>query len=107
MVRKFMAFVISALGTVLPCLFAGAIVGFFLPTIFWACLGYIAAFTFFFVIFDRVPVRLYYGSLNSMRILPLLKYGFTSTDRWPIFTISDMLGFGWLYRRYYRYKRWS
>ena len=103
--QKFKAFVLSAFWTVLPCFLAGGAIGIFLPTIFWVCVGYISAFTLFFMIFDRVPARLYYGSLNSMNILPLLKYGFTSTDRWPILTTSDILGFGWLYRRYYRYKR--
>jgi len=105
MVRKFEAIVISAVGTVLPCFFAGGIIGIFLPNIFWGCVAYISAFALFFMIFDRVPVRLYHGSLNNMKILPLMKYAFTSTDRWPILTISDILGFGWLYRRYYRYKR--
>jgi len=105
MVRFFRAIVISAVGTVLPCLLTGGIVGVFLPKIFGVCVAYISVFALFFMIFDRVPVRLYHGSLNNMRILPLMKYGLTSTDRWPILTISDILGFGWLYRRYYRYKR--
>ena len=103
--KKFKAFTISAFWTVLPCILAGGIVGIFMPAIIWVCVGYISMFTLFFVIFDRVPVRLYCGSLNNMKILPLLKYGFTSTDHWPIFTISDILGFAWLYRRYYRFKR--
>lgn len=103
--QKFRAFVISTVGTVTPCLLAGGLIGIFLPNIFWGCVAYISAFALFFMIFDRVPVRLYHGSLNNMRILPLMKYGFTSTDRWPILTISDILGVGWLYRRYYSYKR--
>lgn len=105
MARKFKAIVISFVGTVFPCLFAGGIVGVFLPNVFWGCVAYISAFTLFFIIFDRVPVRLYHGFINGMRFVSLLKYGFTSTDHWPILTTSDILGFGWLYRRYYRFKR--
>lgn len=105
MKRKIAAIFIAVAGTVLPCLLAGAMVGLFIPSIFWGCVAYISAFALFFMMFDRVPVRLYHGTLNHMRISQLIQYGFTSTDRWPILTISDILGFGWMYRRYYRYKR--
>lgn len=105
MARKFEAIIIALLGTTLPCLLAGVIAGSLLPQIFWGCVAYISAFALFFVAFDRVPARFYHGSLNNMEILQLIKYGFTSTDRWPLFTISDLLGLHWLYRRYYRYKR--
>ena len=103
--RKFEAIVIATLGTILPCLLAGATIGLLVPHIFWGCVAYLSVFALFFVVFDRVPVRFYHGFLNNMGILPLLKYAYTSTDRWPTFTVSDLLGFGWLYRRYYRYKR--
>lgn len=105
MTRKIYAFIVSVLFTVLPCFLAGSLVGFFFPMIFWGCVGYIFAFTLFFMIFDRVPVRLYKGSLKDMRILPLLIYGFTSTDHWPNVTTWNLLGPAWLYRRYYRFKR--
>lgn len=105
MTRRMYAFMISVFLTVLPCLLAGGIVGVFLPKVFWGCVGYVSSFTLFFMIFDRVPVRLYSASLKGQRLLPLLKYGFTSTDKWPVLTTSDLLGPGWLYRRYYRFKR--
>lgn len=103
--RKFEAIVVATLGTILPCLLAGATIGLLVPHIYWGCVAYLSAFALFFVVFDRVPVRFFHGFLNNMGILPLMKYAYTSTDRWPAFTISDLLGFGWLYRRYYRYKR--
>lgn len=105
MTRKIYAIITSFFWTVLPCLLAGSLVGVFLPNIFWGCVGFIFVFTIFFMIFDRVPVRVYAGSLEGLSILPLLKYGFTSTDRWPTLTAADLLGPGWLYRRYYRSKR--
>lgn len=105
MPRKIYAFITSAFWTILPCFLAGSVVGLFFPKIFWACVGYIVAFSAFFMLFDRVPVRLYAGSLKRLKLLPLLKYGYTSTDNWPSLTMSDLLGPGWLYRRYYRFKR--
>lgn len=103
--RKLEAIVVAMLGSILPCLLAGATTGLLVPHIFLGCAAYVSAFALFFVVFDRVPVRFYHGFLKNMGMLPLMKYAYTSTNRWPTFTISDLLGFGWLYRRYYRYKR--
>lgn len=84
--RKIRAFVISAIGTVFPCFIAGTIVGLFFISSFWYWLVGIAVLAFFYVCLDRVPIRLFAGTMRGLSLWPLLKYGFASTDKRPMVT---------------------
>jgi hypothetical protein len=79
--RKIRAFVISAIGTVFPCFIAGAIVGIFFRSSFWYWTLGIAVLALFYVCLDRIPVRLFAGSMQGLSLWSLLKYGFASTDK--------------------------
>jgi hypothetical protein len=102
--RKFRAFVIAALGTVLPCLFAGAIVGLFFLTSFWYWTLGIAPLAFFYVCLDRIPVRLFAGTIQGLSVWPLLKYGYASTDKRPVYC-ACCLNEEWRLIRYQQYYR--
>jgi len=104
MVRKFMAFVISALGTVLPCLFAGAIVGLFFLTSFWYWTLGIAAISFPWLLLNRVHVRLYHGSINGKSFTENLKYGYSNTDFYPRHSLFGGAWWSWywgFFRRHF------
>ncbi|MDA8430584.1 MAG: hypothetical protein M0T70_15125 [Geobacteraceae bacterium] len=106
MARKIEAIVISAVGTVIPCLFAGAIVGLFFISSFWYWMLGIAFLAFFYVCLDRVPVRLFAGTTKGLSVWQLLKYGYTSTDKRPVYC-GCCLNDEWRlirYRRYYRHR---
>lgn len=79
--QKFRAFVISAAGTILPCLFAGAIVGLFFRASFWYWTTGIAVLSLFYVCLDRIPVRLFVGAMRGLPLWSLMKYGYASTDK--------------------------
>lgn len=81
MTRKFEAIVIAAVGTVLPCLIAGALVGCFFTSSFWYWTAGIAVLALFYVCLDRIPVRLFVGAMRGLSLWPLLKYGYASTDK--------------------------
>ncbi|MDD2854666.1 MAG: hypothetical protein HGB32_01165 [Geobacteraceae bacterium] len=82
--QKFRAFIISASGTALPCLIAGAIVGIFFRSSFWYWTLGIAVLALFYVCLDRIPVRLFAGSMRGLSLWSLLKYGFASTEKRPV-----------------------
>ena len=87
--RKFAAVVISAAGTVLPCLIAGALVGCFFTPSFWYWTFGIATLALVYVILDRVPLRLYIGALNGFSLWPLLKYGYAAPELRPTMSAAE------------------
>lgn len=89
MARKFHAIVISAAGTVLPCLLAGALVGCFFTSSFWYWTLGIAALALIYIILDRVPLRLYIGALNGFSLWPLLKYGYAAPELRPTMSAAE------------------
>ncbi len=104
--RKVEAFVIAALGTILPCLLAGALVGVFFISSFWYWVCGISGLAFFYACLDRIPVRLFTGVLQDLKIRDLLKYGYASTDKRPVYC-GCCLNDEWRlirYRRYYRHR---
>ncbi len=104
--RKVEAIVIATLGSILPCLLAGAIVGGFFTSSFWYWVCGISGLAFFYVCLDRIPVRLFAGALQNLKIWELLKYGYASTDKRPVYC-GCCLNDEWRlirYRRYYRHR---
>lgn len=87
--RKFQAIVISAVGTVLPGLLAGALVGCFFTSSFWYWTLGIAALALVYIILDRVPLRLYIGALNGFSLWPLLKYGYAAPELRPTMSAAE------------------
>ena len=81
METKFRAFVIAAVGTIIPCLLAGSIVGLFFVTAFWYWTLGIAVLAFFYASLDRIPTRLFVGVMRGLPLGGLLKYGYASTDK--------------------------
>ena len=81
---KMRAIIISAVGTVIPCIIAGAIVGIFFRSSFWYWTLGIAVLALFYVCLDRIPVRLFAGSMRGLSFWSLLKYGFASTEKRPV-----------------------
>lgn len=87
--RKFEAIVIATLGTILPCLLAGALVGCFFPSSFWFWTPGIAALALLYIILDRVPLRLYIGASKGFSLLPLLKYGYAAPELRPTMSAAE------------------
>lgn len=87
---KLRAFVVSVVVTVFPCLLAGTIVGVFFRSSFWYWMLGIAALALFYVTLDRIPVRLFAGSLQGLSLWSLLKYGFASTEKRPVPTNDEV-----------------
>ena len=87
--QKFKALIISAVGTISPCLFAGAIVGLFFASSFWYWTLGIAGLALCYSIIDRVHVRLYIGSLKGLSIWPLLKYGYAAPELRPTMSAAE------------------
>ena len=87
---KSKAFIISAVGTVLPSLLAGIIVGLCFRASFWYWTIGIAILALFYVCLDRVPVRLFVGSMRGLSLGGLLKYGYTSIDKRPVPTDEEV-----------------
>lgn len=79
--QKSKAVVISAFWTVLPCLLAGGIVGLFFISDFWYWTFGIAVPALFYVCLDSIPARLFAGAMRGLSLLPLLKYGYASTEK--------------------------
>lgn len=98
MAQKFISFITSALGTVLPCVLAGSLVGFFFPSAFWYCVICIGILTFFYSCLDRIPVRLYAGARKGLPLWQLLKYGYASTDKRPLYYYGSSW---WLWRHWF------
>lgn len=84
MIRKLVAIIIAAIGTFLPCLLAGAIVGMFFRSSFWYWALGIATLALFYVCLDRIPVRLFVGVMKGLPLGGLLRYGYASTDKRPV-----------------------
>ena len=63
--RKLQAIVVSAVGTVLPCLLAGALVGVVFRTSFWIWTLGLAAISIPWMFMNRVHTRFYRGTLNG------------------------------------------
>lgn len=82
--HKIKAFAVSATLSILPCILAGGIVGLFFISSFWYWTIGITVLSFFYVCLDRVPVRLFAGSMRGLSIWSLLKYGFASTEKRPV-----------------------
>jgi hypothetical protein len=106
MIRKINAIIISIAGTVLPCFFAGAFVGSFFVSSFWFWALGITGLSLFYVCLDRIPVRLFAGALQGFPVWQLLKYGYTSTDKRPIYCGCCLNEERRLirYQRYYRHR---
>ncbi len=81
MERKIVAIGKSVFWTVLPCALTGGIVGAIFLTAFWYCLTVIAILAFLYCCLDRIPVRLFAGTMRGLSLWPLLKYGYTSTEK--------------------------
>lgn len=78
---KLRAFTISAVGTGLPCILAGTIVGLFFTATFWYWTIGIAGLTFFYACLDRIPVRFFTGAMKGLPLGGLFWYGYASTDK--------------------------
>jgi hypothetical protein len=89
MVIKFRAFVIASIGTIIPCLLAGSIVGLFFISSFWYWMLGIAFLALGYMLLDRVHLRLYIGSLKGLSIWPLLKYGYTAPELRPTMSAAE------------------
>lgn len=82
--QKIKAFALSIFWSVLPCFLAGGIVGAIFLSAFWYCLIGIAVLALFYCCLDRIPVRLFAGTMRGLALWPLLKYGYASTDKKPL-----------------------
>jgi hypothetical protein len=89
MARKIIAFVISVFWTVLPCVLAGSLVGFFFIKSFWYYALGISILTLPWCLLDRVHQRLYRGHLNGLSLWPLLKFGYTATVLRPAMSAAE------------------
>ncbi|WP_173201742.1 hypothetical protein [Geobacter sp. SVR] len=89
MARKFEAIVISAVGTVLPSILVGAIVGLFFMSSFWYWTLGIAVLALCYIILDRVHLRLYIGSLKGLSTWQLLKYGYAAPELRPTMSAAE------------------
>lgn len=96
--QKFKAFLISIFWSVLPCFLAGGIVGAIFLSAFWYCLIGIAVLAFFYCCLDRIPVRLFAGTMKGLSLWPLLKYGYASTDKRPVNCCCNNW---WLWRHWF------
>lgn len=82
--QKLKAIAVSAVWTLLPCFAVGVFVGIFFTASFWYWTIGIACLTFLYVCLDRIPVRLFDGSMLRLSLWSLLKYGFTCTEKKPV-----------------------
>lgn len=78
---KMKAIIISAVGTVIPCIIAGAIVGIFFRSSFWYWTLGIAVLAFLYACLDRIPLRLFTGAMKGLPLGGLFWYGYASTDK--------------------------
>lgn len=92
MTRKIYASFTSFFWTVLPCFLAGSLVGIFFIKSFWYWAIGIAVITLPWFLMNRVHVRLFHGHLQGKSFPELLKYGYTSTDFYPRYSL---FGGGW------------
>jgi hypothetical protein len=90
MVKKLQAIAISVVGTALPCLLAGAIVGMYFRSSFWYWALGIAVLAFIYACLDRIPVRFFAGTMRRLPLGELLKYGYASTDKRPVLTDDEI-----------------
>jgi len=67
--RKFEAIVVATFGTILPCLLAGALVGFVFRSNFWTWTLGLAAISFPWMLMNRVHIRFYRGVLNGKSLI--------------------------------------
>jgi len=65
---------------------------------FWYCLIGIAVLAFFYCCLDRIPVRLFAGTMKGLSLWPLLKYGYASTDKRPVNCYCNNW---WLWRHWF------
>lgn len=102
---KMRAIIISAVGTVIPCIIAGAIVGIFFRSSFWYWTLGIAVLAFLYACLDRIPLRLFTGTMKGLPLGGLLRYGYASTDKRPVptdYEIEDRERFNiYSYDHYY------
>lgn len=87
--RKFAAVAISAVGTALPCLIAGALVGCFFMSSFWYWTLGVAVLALVYIILDRVPLRLYIGALNGFPLRALLEYAYAAPELRPTMSAAE------------------
>ena len=87
--RVIRAVVVAVLGTFTPALLSGAVVGVFFPQSFWYWTLGIAVLALFYIILDRVPLRLYIGALNGFSLWPLLKYGYAAPELRPTMSAAE------------------
>ena len=98
------AIVISAVGTILPGLLAGALVGLFFKSSFWYWTLGIAAIAIPWVLMNRVHVRFYRGFLNGKSLTENLKYAYSSTDCYPNHSLFGGAWWSWywgFFRRHF------
>lgn len=102
---KIRAIVISVVGTGLPCLMVGGIVGLFFIASFWYWTIGITVLALFYTCLDRIPVRLFAGVMIGLPLGGLLRYGYASTDKRPVptdYEIEDRQRFNiYSYDHYY------
>ena len=83
------ATVMALLGSIIPALLSGAVVGVFFPHSFWYWTLGIAALAGVYIILDRVPLRLYLGVLRGFPLWPLLKYGYAAPELRPTMSAAE------------------
>lgn len=82
--NKIRAIFFAFIGTCIPSIIAGGIVGLFFLSSFWYWTLGIALLTFLYACLDRIPIRLFTGAMKGLPLGGLLKYGYTSTDKRPV-----------------------
>lgn len=83
------AIVVATIGSIIPALSSGAMVGAFFPNSFWYWTLGIAVLALFYICLDRVPLRLYIGILNEFSFWPLLKYGYAAPKLRPTMSAAE------------------
>lgn len=102
--RKFEAIVVATLGTTLPCLLAGALVGIVFRSNFWIWTLGLAAISFPWMLMNRVHIRFYRGALSGKSLIENIKYAYTSTEYYPRTSLFGSSWWNWywgFFRRHF------
>lgn len=92
MIKKINAIIIAVVGTVLPCLLTGAMVGLVFKSSFWIWTLGLTTISIPWMLMNRVHTRFYHGSLNGKTLSENLIYAYTSTEYYPK---SSLFGGSW------------
>lgn len=104
MARKFEASVVATLGTTLPCLLAGALVGAIYRSNFWIWTLGLAAISFPWMLMNRVHTRFYRGILSGKSLIENIKYAYTSAEYYPRTSLFGSSWWNWywgFFRRHF------